>query len=235
MTTKTDDLTAQPPLTEQAVLDDLRRRLRETNRVRLPEGTGWERGTDADYLAELVTYWADSYDWRAHEDRIRSLPWATVDIAGTNYRVLHQKSSNDAPTVVLLHGWPDSVLRYERVLPMLTDLNVVVPALPGFPFAPPLIKPGMSATAMAGVVEAVMSELGYQSYIVSGGDVGSLVAERLSRASTTKRLGAAPDRCALYASVYRRRVRTDTRRTGLPVRRSAMADDRGCLCPGAVD
>jgi pimeloyl-ACP methyl ester carboxylesterase len=180
MTIKTDDLTAKPPRVEQPVLDDLRRRLRETNRVRVPEGTGWERGIDTDYLAELVSYWADSYDWRAHEERIRSLPWATVDIAGTDYRVLHQKSSNEAPTVVLLHGWPDSVLRYERVLPLLADLNVIVPALPGFPFAPPLTKPGMSAGAMADVVDAMMSELGYQSYVVSGGDVGSLVAERLA-------------------------------------------------------
>jgi pimeloyl-ACP methyl ester carboxylesterase len=180
MTTKTDDLTAKPPRVEQPVLDDLRRRLRETNRVRVPERTGWERGVDTDYLAELVSYWADSYDWRVHEERILSLPWATVDIAGTNYRFLHQKSSNEAPTVVLLHGWPDSVLRYERVLPLLGDLNVVVPALPGFPFAPPLTKPGMSAGAMAGVVEVLMSKLGYQSYVVSGGDVGSLVAERLA-------------------------------------------------------
>ncbi|HET6736922.1 hypothetical protein [Mycobacterium sp.] len=45
MSTKTDDLTAKPPLVEEAVLDDLRRRLHATNRVRLPEGTGWERGT----------------------------------------------------------------------------------------------------------------------------------------------------------------------------------------------
>jgi pimeloyl-ACP methyl ester carboxylesterase len=180
MSTKTDNLTAKPPLVEQSVLEDLRRRLRETNRVRLPEGTGWERGTDTVYLAELISYWADSYDWRAHEERIRLLPWTTVNVADTNYRVLHQKSSNEAATVVLLHGWPDSVLRYERTLPLLGDLNVVVPALPGFPFAPPLTKPGMSATAMADIVAALMSELGYQRYVVSGGDVGSLVAERLA-------------------------------------------------------
>jgi hypothetical protein len=68
MSTKTY---AKPPLIEQAVLDDLRRRLLKTNRVRLPEGTGWARGIDTDYLAELVSYWADSYDWRANEDRIR--------------------------------------------------------------------------------------------------------------------------------------------------------------------
>jgi hypothetical protein len=62
----------------------------------------------------LISYWAHSYDWRAHEKPIRSLPWATVDADGTNYRVLHHKSSNDSATIMLLHGWPDSVLRYER-------------------------------------------------------------------------------------------------------------------------
>jgi len=180
MTTQTDDLTAKPPLVEEPLLDDLRRRLRATNRVRLPEGTGWERGIATGYLTKLLSYWLDSYDWRAHEKRIRSLPWATVDAAGTKYRVLHQQSSEQAPAVVLLHGWPDSLLRYERVLPLLTDLNVVVPALPGFPFAAPLTKQGMSVTAMADVVGDVMSKLGYQKYIVSGGDVGSLVAERLA-------------------------------------------------------
>jgi pimeloyl-ACP methyl ester carboxylesterase len=38
----------------------------------------------------------------------------------------------------------------------------------------------MSIKAMAEVVEAMMSGLGYQSYIVSGGDVGSGVAEALA-------------------------------------------------------
>ncbi|HEV7422156.1 MAG TPA: epoxide hydrolase [Mycobacterium sp.] len=180
MTTKTTDLTTHPPFIEQDVLDDLRRRLRATGRVALPQGTGWARGVDADYLTELTSYWADSYDWRAHEERIRSLPWAGVEVDGMKYRVLHQKSSDDDAAVVLLHGWPDSVLRYERVLPLLTDLNVVVPALPGFPFAPPLTKTGMSMTAMAEAVEAVMAGLGYESYVVSGGDVGSGVAEALA-------------------------------------------------------
>jgi pimeloyl-ACP methyl ester carboxylesterase len=92
----------------------------------------------------------------------------------------HQKSADAAATVVLLHGWPDSVLRFERVLPLLTDLNVVVPCLPGFPFAPPLTETGMSVAKMAEVVEGLMSGLGYRRYVVSGGDVGSGVAEALA-------------------------------------------------------
>ena len=164
----------------QSVLDDLHRRLLATKRVRLPKGTGWNRGVDSDYLTELVAYWADDFDWRVHERRIHSMPWAHVDIAGVTQPVIHQRSSNSAPVVVLLHGWPDSVLRFERVLPLVTDLNVVVPCLPGFPFAPPLTEPGMSKSAMASVVEQTMAALGYDRYVVSGGDVGSGVAEALA-------------------------------------------------------
>jgi pimeloyl-ACP methyl ester carboxylesterase len=175
-----DAMIDAPDTVDQSALDDLRRRLQATKSVRLPQGTGWERGVDADYLAELVSYWANSYDWRVHEKRIQSLPWAEVAVGGTAYRTLHQSASDGAATVVLLHGWPDSVLRFERVLPLLTDVNVVVPCLPGFPFAPPLTQPGMSMTRMAEVVDGVMSGLGYDRYVVSGGDVGSPVAEALA-------------------------------------------------------
>ena len=169
-----------PDPVEQTALDDLKRRLQSTGRARLPEGIGWERGVDVDYLAELVSYWANSYDWRMAEKRIQSLPWTGVAVDGTTHRALHQASSDGAMTVVLLHGWPDSVLRFERVLPLLTDLNVVVPCLPGFPFAPPLTRPGMSMTKMAEVVDGVLRGLGYDRYVVSGGDVGSGVAEALA-------------------------------------------------------
>ncbi|MFG1643370.1 alpha/beta fold hydrolase [Amycolatopsis sp. NPDC049252] len=83
-------------------------------------------------------------------------------------------------SVVLLHGWPDSVLRFERVLPLLTDVHVVVPALPGFPFAAPLTTAGMSVNRIAAIVAAALAELGYARYTVSGGDVGGTVAEILA-------------------------------------------------------
>ena len=96
----------------------------------------------------------------------------------TGLRVIHQRSADpDAPVVVLLHGWPDSVLRFQRLLPLLTDLHVVVPALPGFPFAAPLLADGMSAGRIAGIIADALRELGYPRYTVSGGDVGGTVAE----------------------------------------------------------
>jgi pimeloyl-ACP methyl ester carboxylesterase len=166
-----------PQPIEQAVLDDLRARLRAWRRVELTGVTGWDRGTEPGYLAELVTSWAEDYDWRPHEDRIRALPWAVAADA----RVIHQRSADpDATAVVLLHGWPDSVLRYERVLPLLADLHVVVPALPGYPFAAPSADKNLSSADMAEVVAAAMAELGYERYVVSGGDIGRGVAMALA-------------------------------------------------------
>ena len=162
-------------------LDDLRRRLAATRPPRLPRGLGWKRGTDADFLAGLLVSWRDRYDWRTHEARILGLPWESVGSGHRALRVVHQRAAAaDAPAVLLLHGWPDSVLRFGRVLPPLTGAHVVVPALPGFPFAHELTEPGMTVVAMASLIADAMEGLGYDRYVVSGGDVGADVAEQLA-------------------------------------------------------
>jgi pimeloyl-ACP methyl ester carboxylesterase len=163
------------------VLADLRDRLGQFRAVLVAAGQrDWSGGVDAEYLAELVTYWAEHFDWRPHERRIHSWPWERVTVGETELRVIHQRADPDAPTVVLLHGWPDSVLRFERVLPLLAELNLVIPSLPGFPFAAPVAYGGLSAPAIADVVGGALAELGHERYVVSAGDVGCDVAEALA-------------------------------------------------------
>ncbi|WPB95824.1 alpha/beta fold hydrolase [Streptomyces malaysiensis] len=131
--------------------------------------------------AEPFEHWANGYDWSAHERRISELPWTTVRAGDTDLRVIHRRSADPgAPAVVLLRSWPDSVLRFERVLPLFTDTHVVVPALPGFPFAAPLTTPGMSANRIAEIIADALDQLGYSRYTVSGGDVGGTIAELLA-------------------------------------------------------
>jgi len=170
----------KPQPVDQDVLDDLRARLRATRRVPLVEGFGWDRGTDPGYLADLVTDWAERYDWRPHEERLLALPWVSTGGGDTSLRAVHQTGGPDAPAVVLLHGWPDSFFRFDRALPLLDGLNVVVRCLPGYPYGYRPSQPGMSTKAMAEVVAAAMAELGYDRYVVSGGDIGSSVAEYLA-------------------------------------------------------
>ncbi|BCL27983.1 microsomal epoxide hydrolase [Streptomyces aurantiacus] len=163
------------------IRDEIRERLRRTRLVTTPWSDDETRGFSGTRLDTLLEHWANGYDWGVHERRIGELPWVTVRAGDTDLRVIHQRSADPgAPVVVLLHGWPDSVLRYERVLPLLADLHVVVPALPGFPFAAPLTTSGMSANRIAGIVADALDELGYSRYTVSGGDVGGTVAELLA-------------------------------------------------------
>ena len=168
---------AVPPRVDDAVLEDLRARLRAWHRVETTGVPGWDRGTESEWLVDLVRYWADGYDWRVHEEVIRALPW---ERAG-QLRVVHQRAADPAaPAVLLLHGWPDSVLRFQRVLPLLTDVHVVAPPLPGYPFALPLGDRDLSSADMAGPIAEAMAELGYERYVVSAGDIGRGVAVGLA-------------------------------------------------------
>ncbi|MER7771321.1 epoxide hydrolase [Kitasatospora sp. NPDC096140] len=198
---------------------DLRERLHRTRRVTTPWTDDERRGITATRLDELLEHWRTGYDWGVHERRIGEFPWATVRAGDTDLRVIHQRSTNpEAPVVVLLHGWPDSVLRFERVLPLLTDVHVVVPALPGFPFAAPLTTSGMSADRIAGIVADALDGLGYSRYTVSGGDVGGTVAEvlaarhpdrvaalHLTNTAPQRALTADPAKLAPDAAAYLRR------------------------------
>ncbi|PYE12426.1 pimeloyl-ACP methyl ester carboxylesterase [Williamsia limnetica] len=158
-------------------IEDLHRRLRSFRPAATSPTTDWDRGIPAEYLDKVVKYWLELFDWRAQEDRIASYPWVRGTLEGTVATAIHQRSANHgAKALVLLHGWPDSMLRFERVLPLLSDVHVVVPCLPGYPGALHLPDRVATPTVMAGDIAAMMRALGYADYVVSGGDVGAIVA-----------------------------------------------------------
>jgi hypothetical protein len=51
----------------EAVLDNLRERIRGTRWPDPAPGEPWSQGTHLDYLRGLLAYWADGFDWRARE------------------------------------------------------------------------------------------------------------------------------------------------------------------------
>ncbi len=101
-----------------AVLDDLRSRLRHT---RWPEPLpypGWTAGADLDYLKELVGYWASSFDWRAQERWLNSFPQFTADVDGQVIHFVHQRGQGPSPfPLVLTHGWPSSFVELLKLPP----------------------------------------------------------------------------------------------------------------------
>jgi hypothetical protein len=116
------------------MLDDLRDRL---GRARLPnqvEGIGWEQGTELGYLEELLGYWRDGFDWRAVESRLNRFEHGMTEVDGQPIHFVHARSSRpDAFPLLLVHGWPGSVMEFLDVLGPLNDagFHVVAPSLPG--------------------------------------------------------------------------------------------------------
>jgi pimeloyl-ACP methyl ester carboxylesterase len=176
---------------EQTVLDDLQQRLdrgldRGLDRVRWgTAGSGWQQGTSRPFLRELVRYWRDAYQWRAHEARLAAIPQLIAHIDGADLHFLHvtARSARSAP-LLLLHGWPDSFYRYHKVIPALSAAHdLVVPSLPGFGFtrdARP--RPGDQPLRRASdLLWRLMHDvLGYERFGVVGGDTGSVLAQILA-------------------------------------------------------
>ena len=165
-----------------AVLDDLRTRLQNTRWPSVVEGQRWARGTDLDYLSQLVDYWRTGFDWPAQEAALGRFTHGRVRVSDLSLHQIHERAADpNALAVVLLHGWPDSFLRYTKALPLLHTFHRVVPSLPGFGFSERPTSPGWSAIRMADAIAELMAANGYDRFFVSGGDVGASVAEQLAR------------------------------------------------------
>ena len=194
----------------QADLDDLADRLARTRwPSSLPgaawdrgaPGAGWERGVPVGYLRELAEYWRDGFDWRAQEARLNSYPQYTTRIDGQKIHFLHVKSPEpDATPLLLLHGWPGSVVEFTRVIGPLSDprahgdgsapaFDLIIPSLPGIGFSGPVTEPGWTSRRVAGALAELMRRLGYDRYGAQGGDYGAFVAPDLGRVDPVHVIG----------------------------------------------
>ena len=141
----------------EETLTDLRERLTKTRWPQDFANDGWEYGTNAAYLKELVEYWIDQYDWRQHEQEMNAFSHFKTTIEDVPIHFIQEpgKGSNPMP-LILNHGWPWTFWDLRKVIRPLTDpaafggdpadsFDVVVPSLPGYGFSSPLTVPGIIA------------------------------------------------------------------------------------------
>ena len=83
--------------------------------------------------------------------------------------------------LMLLHGWPTSLLAFHRVIEPLLDLasDVVLAILPGFG-APKPRTGDMSVPSIAALLAEAMLTFGNQRFIVHGQDWGSAIAREMA-------------------------------------------------------
>ena len=177
----------------QEVLSDLQERLKKTRWSYQIDGTGWDAGTDVDYLKDLLKYWQDGYDWRKHERSLNQFAHFKTEVDDIGIHFIHERGKAPDPfPLILTHGYPDSFYRFLKIIPMLTDpasfggraenaFDVVVPDLPGYGFSDRPAKHGTIFRVNDLWVRLMTEQLGYRRFGAHGGDWGSTVTEQLAR------------------------------------------------------
>ena len=100
------------------------------------------------------------------------------------FRLAYDRAGG-GPAVVLLHGWPGDRTDYRLLAPMLVErgLEVVVPDLRGFGatsgLSADVAQYGVDAQARS--VVALVEELGLERPVFAGYDIGSRIAQGISR------------------------------------------------------
>jgi len=175
-----------------SVLDDLKSRLERTRWPDELPGTGWDYGSNLDYVKELVEYWRTKFDWHAQEKLINSFSHFKSKVDGLNIHFIHEKGKGPNPMpLVITHGWPGTFFEMYKVIPMLSDpashggdpadaFDVVAPSMPGYGFSDATDKRGLSVLSIGDLWAKLMSEnLGYQKFAAQGGDWGARVTAKL--------------------------------------------------------
>ena len=204
MTTSPEDV-VRPFRVEvpQAEVDDLAERLARTRWAEPAPAAAEDgsRGLPTARVRELVEHWRTGWDWRAQEAALNAWPQVITTVDGTTLHALHVRSLEPgAVPLLLVHGWPGSVVEFLRVLGPLTDprahggdpsdaVHLVVPSLPGYGFSGPLPDTGWTTARMARAVAQLMRRLGYDRYAAHGGDWGSRVVADLALLAPEHLLG----------------------------------------------
>ena len=185
-----------------SVLDDLKSRLERTRWPDELPDTGWDYGSNLDYVKELVEYWRTKFDWHAQEKLINSFSHFKSKVDGLNIHFIHEKGKGPNPMpLVITHGWPGTFFEMYKVIPMLSDpashggdpadaFDVVAPSMPGYGFSDATDKRGLSVLSISDLWAKLMSEnLGYQKFAAQGGDWGARVTAKLGLSHGDKVIG----------------------------------------------
>lgn len=93
----------------------------------------------------------------------------------------HVQVAGTGPALLLLHGAGGSTHSWARLLPLLTPyFTVVAPDLPGHAFTAAPESRLMSLPGVAGLVSALLAELGVRPALAAGHSAGAAVALRMT-------------------------------------------------------
>ncbi|MFP6662440.1 MAG: alpha/beta fold hydrolase, partial [Myxococcota bacterium] len=132
-------------------------------------------------------------DWRERESLLNRFPQFTTEIDGIDIHFVHARSpEKTALPLVITHGWPGSIVEFQKVIGPLSDpaahggdpadaFDVVCPSLPGYGFSSKPTVAGWNVQRIADAWSQLMQRLGYPRYFAQGGDWGSMVTTAIGQ------------------------------------------------------
>ena len=168
-------------------LADLKTRLALTRWPDKETPTDWSQGIPLSYMQEIKEYWQDEYDWPRRVALLNQWDGYMTEINGLDIHFLHVRSKHkEAKPLLLTHGWPGSIVEFQKVLGPLSDptahggsaddaFHIVCPTLPGFGYSGKPAATGWNIEKIAEAWDTLMVGIGYDSYFAQGGDWGSIV------------------------------------------------------------
>ena len=169
---------------DQEQIDQLHTKL---NLTRWPDEINdefWSHGTGMHFLKDLSAEWLNTFNWRDHEEKLNKIgSYKYKTKSGLKIHFLHSKSNKDgAIPLVMTHGWPGSIQEFIKIIPIIHSksnipIDIICPSMPGFGFSDKPTSPGMNSENIARIQHELMCALGYEKYVVQGGDWGATVSK----------------------------------------------------------
>jgi pimeloyl-ACP methyl ester carboxylesterase len=203
-TAKPPSATAIRPFTietPEAELEELRARIAAT---RWPEKETVEdqsQGVQLRTMQKLARYWAEEYDWRKCEEKLKALPHFVTRIDALDIHFIHVRSEHeDALPLIVTHGWPGSVIEQLKIIDPLTNptahggsasdaFHLVIPSIPGYGYSGKPTTTGWGPERIARAWVELMKRLGYTHFVAQGGDWGAVIVDVMATLAPPELLG----------------------------------------------
>src|ERR687897_5460 len=154
-------------------LVDLRRRIAATQWPEKETVADESQGVRLATMQALARYWAEDYDWRKCEEKLKALPHFITEIDGLDIHFIHVRSDHeDALPLLVAHGWPGSVIEQLKIIDPLTNptahggseadaFHLVIPSMPGYGFSGKPTATGWGPEHLASFWAKMVKSQGY--------------------------------------------------------------------------
>ena len=183
----------------QSKLDDLRERIGRTIWPSTIKGQSYG-GPELAQIKEL-TQRAVTFDWRKKEAELNELPNFITTIDGQDIHFIHVKSKEPgAIPLLLIHGWPGSVVEFlDHIGPLTAPakhgaagaqaFDVVIPSLPGVGVFGSHQRRGLEQPAHRQGVHRADGAPRLRKFALQGGDAGAIIGPEIGRMAPEKIIG----------------------------------------------